>query len=530
MDAMKKIIITDAVDQKAVTVLEKAGFEVAYRPGIKKNDLETVIALYHGLIVRGDTKATPELISKMASMEVIGRAGAGVDNIDIPAATRKGIIVMNTPGGNTISTAEHTFTLMLSLCRNIAQADASIKAGKWDRKSFKGTEVYGKTLGIFGLGKIGREVAIRAKAFGMHVIGYDPVLSDEMSIKLGIELADINTIFERSDIITVHVPLDENTRNLLREETFELCKDGVKIINCARGGIVNEDDLVEALNSGKVSGAALDVFAVEPPEFSHPLFSHPKVITTPHLGASTEEAQEKVAIQIAEQIVELFKTREVKGAVNAAALSAFADKEFSPYVQLAVAVGGLLAQFTNQKAKELKVTLSGELLATSDGLILTAALKGFLSNLVHDPINLINAAIMAKEYGLSHQESISSIKTDYANLVTVEIDTGKAKHSISGTVFSASDFRIVQIDKFKLEIKPEGNMLFYTNIDKPGMLAAVGKLLSEANVNIAGLSLGRLGEGLEALTIISVDSRIDKVTLKKIASIDGVKNVITAAI
>ncbi len=525
---MKKIIITDAVDQKAVAVLENAGFEVSYRPGIKKNDLETVIALYHGLIVRSDTKATPELISKMASMEVIGRAGAGVDNIDLAAATRKGIIVMNTPGGNTISTAEHTFTLMLSLCRNIAQADASIKAGRWDRKAFKGAEVYGKTLGIFGLGKIGREVAIRAKAFGMNVIGYDPVLSDDMAKKLGIELVDINTIFERSDIITVHVPLDEKTQNLLREETFALCKDGVKIINCARGGIVNEDDLVVALNSGKVSGAALDVYAVEPPDFSHPLFSHPKVITTPHLGASTEEAQEKVAIQIAEQIVELFKTREIRGAVNASALAAFADREFAPYVQLAEAIGGLLPQFATQKAKELKVTLSGELLKKSNGLMLTASLKGFLSKLVNDPINLINSSFMAKEYGLSHSESISSVKTDYANLVTVEIDTGKEKHSISGTVFSATDFRIVQIDKFKLEIKPEGYMLFYTNIDKPGMLAAVGRLLSEADINIAGLSLGRIGEGLEALTVVSVDSQIDRNTLKKIASIDGVKNVITA--
>ena len=512
-DVMKKIIITDSVDKKAVAILENAGFDVVYKPGMKKAEIEEVIGQYHGLIVRSDTKATADMIAKMDSMEVIGRAGAGVDNIDLEAATRKGIIVMNTPGGNTISTAEHAFTLMLSLCRNIAQADASIKAGKWDRRSFKGAEVYGKTLGIFGLGKIGREVAIRAKAFGMNVIGYDPVLSEDMAAKLGITLTDIETIFRKSDIITVHVPLDEKTQNLLRKETFALCKDGVKIVNCARGGIINEDDLVEALNSGKVSGAAIDVFLKEPPDFTHPLISHPKVITTPHLGASTEEAQEKVAIQIAEQIVELFKTREIKGAVNAAALAAFSNKEFAPYVQLAESLGALVAQLAKDKPKQLKVSLSGDLLAKSEGLISIAVLKGYLSRLINDPVNLINASFMAKEYGLAYSEIVSTEKSDYANQVTVTLTSEAEQHSISGTVFGANDFRIVHIDKFKMEIKPEGNMLFYSNTDKPGMLASVGKVLSEANINIAGLSLGRLGEGLEALTIVSVDGAIDKSTV-----------------
>jgi D-3-phosphoglycerate dehydrogenase len=523
---MKKIIITDSVDKKAVAILENAGFEVTYKPGMKKDEIEAVIGSYHGLIVRSDTKATADLIAKMDAMEVIGRAGAGVDNIDLAAATRKGIIVMNTPGGNTISTAEHAFTLMLSLCRNIAQADASIKGGKWDRKSFKGTEVYGKTLGIFGLGKIGREVAVRAQAFGMHVLGYDPVLSADLATKMGITLADIDTIFRESDIITVHVPLDDKTRNLLRKETFAICKDGVKVINCARGGIVNEDDLLEALNSGKVSGAALDVFTKEPPDFASALIQHPTVITTPHLGASTEEAQEKVAIQIAEQIVELFKTREIKGAVNAAALTAFSNKEFAPYVHLAESLGALLAQLTKEKPKELKVNLSGELLAKSGGLISTAVLKGYLSKLVHDPVNLINAPYMAKEYGLSYAEIVSNVPTDYANLVSAELVTENDSHKISGTVFGSHDIRIVQIENFKMEIKPEGNMLFYSNTDKPGMLAAVGRVLSEANINIAGLSLGRKGVGLDALTIVSVDSPIDEESVKKIAAIQGVVDVL----
>lgn len=523
---MKKIIITDSVDKKAVAILENAGFDVTYKPGMKKEDIEAVIGAYQGLIVRSDTKATADLIAKMDAMEVIGRAGAGVDNIDLPAATRKGIIVMNTPGGNTISTAEHAFTLMLSLCRNIAQADASIKAGKWDRKTFKGAEVYGKTLGIFGLGKIGREVAVRAKAFGMQVIGYDPVLSSDFAAKMGISLVDIETIFKQSDIITVHVPLDDKTRNLLRTETFALCKDGVKIINCARGGIVNEDDLLEALNSGKVSGAALDVFTKEPPDFSHPLISHAKVITTPHLGASTEEAQEKVAIQIAEQIVELFKTREIKGAVNAAALTAFSNKEFAPYVQLAESLGSMLAQLAGGKPKELKINLTGDLLSKSEGLISTAVLKGYLSLLIHDPVNLINASYIAKEYGLTCSEIVTNTAVDYANLVSAELVTENGSHAIAGTVFGANDIRIVQIENFKMEIRPEGNMLFYSNTDKPGMLAAVGKILSEANINIAGLSLGRKGPGLDALTIVSVDSPIDAVSIEKISAIQGVTNVL----
>lgn len=518
---MKKIIITDSVDKKVVSVLESAGLEVNYKPGMKPADIDRVIGLYNGLIVRSDTKVTSKLIEHMDSMEVVGRAGAGVDNIDIDAATRKGIIVMNTPGGNTISTAEHTFTMLLSLCRNIAQADASIKAGKWDRKIFKGTEVYGKTLGIFGLGKIGREVAARAKAFGMSVIGYDPILSEDMAAKLGITLTDIESIYKNSDFITVHVPLDSQTQNLLCKETFELCKDGVKIVNCARGGIINEDDLVEALNSGKVSGAALDVYVQEPPDFTHPLFSHPKVITTPHLGANTDEAQEKVAIQIAEQMIEYFKTKEIKGAVNASALSAFSNKEFAPYVRLCENLGSMLSQIAGKKAKQIKVILNGELLANSNGLVATAVLHGYLSKLVHDQVNLVNASILAKEYGLSFSEVMSTEHTDYSNLVTIEIRAEKETRRISGTVFSETDFRLVQFDDFKLEIKPEGNMLFYTNIDRPGMLAAVGTILAENN-NISGLSLGRLGDGKEAMTIIALDNPIDRVTLAKIGAIDGI--------
>lgn len=521
---MKKIIITDSVDSKSVDVLKDAGYEVDYKPGLPKDEIKKIISNYHGLIVRSDTKVTSDLIALMDNMEVIGRAGSGVDNIDSTAATRKGIIVMNTPGGNTISTAEHTMSLMLSMCRNIPQADASIKKGKWDRKSFKGTELYGKTLGVVGLGKIGREVAYRSKAFGMNVIGYDPLLSEEAAAKMNLQMVPLEQIFSDSDIITAHVPLDDKTKNLLSEKTFSLCKKGVKVINCARGGIINEDDLLAALNSGQVSAAALDVYISEPPDFSHQLLSHHKVVTTPHLGASTDEAQEKVAIQIAEQIVDLFKNKKVRGAVNASAVESIANKELAPYVQLAEKLGELHAFFI--KGKLLKITIGtfGELLAAANGLLQAALLKGFLSKMLTENVNLINAPFLAKEMGLVVDEIQIGKNPNFSNLISVEF-ISDVKKKFEGTVFGANDVRVVSIDNFNLEIRPSGNLLFYSNIDKPGVLATVGKILADEKINIAGLSLGRTAQGQEALTVVSVDSEIPENAAKQISFINGVKEV-----
>ncbi|MCL5031557.1 MAG: phosphoglycerate dehydrogenase [Bacteroidetes bacterium] len=522
---MKKIIITDAVDKKSVGILEQAGFQVTYQPGMPKEEIKKVIKDYNGLIVRSDTQVTPDLIELMDNMEVIGRAGAGVDNINLDAATRKGVIVMNTPGGNTVSTAEHTMALMLSMCRNIPQANQSLRAGKWDRKKYKGTELQGKTLGIIGLGKIGREVAIRSKAFGMDVIGFDPVLSEEVASKLGVKLLDLESVFAQSDIITVHVPLSNETKNLLSEETIAKCKDGVKIINCARGGIVDEAALVKALDSGKVSGAAFDVYVTEPPEFTGPFIQHPKVVTTPHLGASTDEAQEKVAIQIAEQIVDLFNQKGVRGAVNAAAIESGSNKEFAPYVQLAEDLGSLHSQLHKGQLKKININYSGEMLHNFTTLLSTAVLKGFLSKKLTAGVNLINAPFLAKEMGVSLNETKSSANLNYTNLMTVEFITDKETRSFAGTVFGNNERRIVYIDKYHLELKPEGHMLFYYNIDKPGMLANVGKILAEANINIAGLSLGRFEIGKEALTVINVDSEIKTEVLKSILSVSGVHSV-----
>jgi D-3-phosphoglycerate dehydrogenase len=523
---MYKILITDAVDKKCKTILESAGFEVTFEAGMPSEKIKSIVKEYHALVVRSETQVTSELISQMDKMIVIGRAGTGTDNIDVPAATRKGIIVMNTPGGNTVSTAEHTMALMLSMCRNIAQANQSMRQGKWERKKFKGTELEGKTLGVIGLGKVGREVAIRGRAFGMNVIGYDPVLSKEAANKIGVNFADLNSIFNNSDIITVHVPLNADTENLVSEETLKRCKDGVKIINCARGGIVNEPALVEALNSGKVSAAALDVYTTEPPDFSGSLIQHPKVLTTPHLGASTEEAQEKVAVQIAEQITRLFNTSTLQGAVNAASIEALKNDELKPFVTLAESLGVMLAQLSKAHLKNLNINLSGELLHSFSEIMARSFLTGFLSQKSDEAVNLINSQMLAEEMGIILNEIRSNENQSFKNLISVEFISDTGSRSIAGTVLGDKEIRIVMIDNYRLELKPEGSMLIYKNLDKPGMLASVGNILADENINIAGLSLARLESGKEALTVISLDGSINKKAINKILSIDGIWDVL----
>ncbi|MDR3625814.1 MAG: NAD(P)-dependent oxidoreductase, partial [Ignavibacteriaceae bacterium] len=361
--------------------------------------------------------------------------------------------------------------------------------------------------------------------FGMNIIGYDPVLSEDVAAKIGAKLVDLEAVFAQSDIITVHVPLSDETKNLLSFETIAKCKDGVKLINCARGGIIEEAALIEALNSGKVSAAAFDVYTSEPPDFGGPLIQHPKVVTTPHLGASTDEAQEKVAIQIAEQIVDLFNQKGVRGAVNAAAIEAGGNKELSPYVQLAENLGSLHSQLNKGQLKKININYSGEMLHNATTLLSTAVLKGFLAKKLTAGVNLINAPFFAKEMGIVLNETKSGANVDYTNLMTVEFITDKEQRTIAGTVFGNKESRIVSIDKYHMELNPDGCMLFYYNLDTPGMLASVGKILAEANINIAGLSLGRYEVGKEALTVINVDSEIPKDALKLILGVSGVHSV-----
>jgi D-3-phosphoglycerate dehydrogenase / 2-oxoglutarate reductase len=518
-----KILITDPIEQSCVDILTREGFQVDAKPGLPADEIKKIIGEYVALVVRSGTKVTKEIIELANEMKVIGRAGAGVDNIDSEAATKKGIIVMNTPGGNTISTAEHTMSMMLSLARNIPQANASMVAGKWDRKKYTGTEVLGKTLGIAGLGKIGREVAIRAQAFGMTTIGYDPVLAPEVAAKMNIEVVTLEEIYRRSDFITVHTPLNDETRGLLNDETIAKCKKGVRLINCARGGIIDEGALLRALESGHVAGAALDVYVEEPPK-DYTLVKHPKVVAVPHLGASTEEAQEKVAIQIAHQIADALKDRGIVGAVNAIALQAGVPNEILPYVNLAEKLGRLQAQVMKGQLKEITVELSGELLHKYSELLKAAVLRGLISKLLHEPVNYINASHYALSLGVRVGEKKISDGEDYANLLTLKYSTDSESRLFSGTVFGGKYPKFVRLDKYSMEGTPEGIFLYYTNIDRPGMLATVGAILAKANINIAGLTLGRSGIGEKALTVVSVDQEIPENVLHQIKTVDGVFN------
>lgn len=523
---MYRILITDAVDQKCKTILESAGFEVTFEVGMPFEKIKSIISSYNALIVRSETQVNKELISLMDNMTVIGRAGTGVDNIDVDSATRKGIIVMNTPGGNTISTAEHTMALMLGMCRNLAPANQSMREGRWERKKFKGTELEGKTLGIIGLGKVGREVALRSKAFGMNVIGYDPVISKESAERLGVNFVSLDSIYSESDIISLHVPLTDETENLISADTLKKCRQGVKIINCARGGIVNEHALLEALNSGKVSAAAFDVYENEPPDLSAGLFRHDKILTTPHLGASTEEAQEKVAVQIGEQIADLLKNRSIRGTVNAAAFEALNNKELKPFIILSEKLGLLLSQMNKEHLKNLNINLSGQFLHKYSEILSKSFLTGFLSNKIDAPVNLVNSKLFAEESGIILNEGKSNENENYKNLISAEFVGEKVRRTVSGTVFGTEEKRIVKVDGYRVELKPEGNMLFYRNIDKPGMLASVSRILSEENINIAGLSLARQETGEEALTVITTDEVVNKEAIQRILSTKGIWDVL----
>ena len=518
------ILITDPVDQACIDILKTEGCTVDYKPGITPDEIKKVIQKAEALIVRSGTNVTADIIAAAEKLKVVGRAGAGVDNIDVEAATRRGIIVMNTPGGNTISTAEHTISMMLALARNIPHAHQSLREGKWERKKFVGTELYGKTLGIIGLGKVGTEVARRCSAFEMKIIAYDPILSSEYALKFGVELVGLSDIFQRSDFITVHSPLTKETKNLIDEKSLLKCKRGVRIINCARGGIVDEHALFNALESGLVGGAALDVFETEPPKDS-PLLKHPRVVAMPHLGASTEEAQEKVAIQIAHQVVDALKGRGISGSVNADSIGTAMREELQPYLELAEKLGKLIAQLMSGKLKSITVSVSGDLLRDSLTVLSAALLRGVLEKVLFEPVNYLNAPIIARERGINVQLHQDEGHELYSNVFSVRYETDRERRRFSGTVFGNKDVRIISIDSFHFEIKPVGNLMFYSNIDRPGMLAAVGSVLAKSNINIAGLSLGRYGPGQQALTVISLDNPVSERILSEIASLDGISDV-----
>ena len=525
-----KVIVCDPISPKGIELLKAcSSLEVLVLPKPPKE--EELIALVKdatALAVRSETKITRRVMEAAPALKVVGRAGVGVDNVDVDAATERGVIVMNTPGGNTISTAELTFSMLMALARKIPQAHLSMAKGEWDRKSFKGTELFGKTLGVLGMGRIGSEVAKRAIAFGMKVVAYDPYLTLDRAKELGVELVDdLARIYAASDFITVHMPMTDETRGMINAAAFAKMKDGVRLLNCARGGIIHETDLLAALASGKVAGAALDVYEVEPLPKESPLRSNPKVIMTPHLGASTEEAQENVGIEVAEQIIDLLTTGEVRNAVNLPNLDAKTYARVKPFLTLAEKLGKLAGQLAPKRNEKLVITYGGKAAELRSDPITRSLLKGFLESAGGQDVNQVNVRLMAKGLGLLVEEIKSNEETDYNEWIHVAVFSGGAKVvSAGGTVLGARNQpRIVRLNGRTVEIVPEGVLFLFNNKDRPGMVGHIGTLMGKHKVNIASMTLDRDNVGGQALTVLTLDSVPPKELLDEIQKDSDISNV-----
>ncbi len=517
-----KVLVSDKISEKGVEILKKAGLAVDVKTGMKPDELKACIGEYHGLVVRSATKATAEIIEVAKNLKVIGRAGSGLDNVDKNAASKKGIVVMNTPGGNTITTAEHAIAMMFALARQIPQATASMKTGQWEKKKFMGVELFNKTLGIIGLGNIGTQVAKKAHGLEMVVIAYDPFLSEETARELGVEKVDLNTLFERSDFITLHTPLTPETKNLISAKTIQKMKNGVRIISCARGGIINEKDLMEALNSGKVAGAALDVFEKEPLE-DYSIARLENVISTPHLGASTEEAQENVALAVAEQIADYLVNGTIRNAVNFPSIPADQVSRLQPYLMLAEKMGSFAAQILDEGGIEkVSIEYKGDAAELNTAPLTIAALKGMLTPILEETVNFVNAPIISKERGIDVKESKSADAGDYQSMIVLRIKTKGKERLVAGTLFSKKDPRIVQIDNFKVEIAPEGIMLYLNNIDKPGVIGNLGSFFGKNNINIARMYFGRETAGGKAISVMSIDTPVTTAHLEEIRKMPNI--------
>jgi D-3-phosphoglycerate dehydrogenase / 2-oxoglutarate reductase len=522
-----KVLISDNLSTRGVEILKKAGLEVEFRSKTSAEEIEKMIGDYDALIIRSATKVTAALLEKAGKLKVIGRAGSGLDNVDIPSANKKGVVVMNTPGGNTVTTAEHTLGMIFACARMIPQADASMKAGKWEKKKFEGVELYEKTIGIVGLGAIGGVVANRCTALGMKVLAFDPFISTEKAKQLGIELADLEAIWKRADFITLHTPKTKETANLINKDTIARMKNGVRIINCARGGIVNEQDLFEALKSGKVAGAAFDVFEKEPPE-NHPLLTLDNFIATPHLGASTKEAQENVATAVAEQIVDYLIAGTVRNAVNVPSVPADQLPSLAPYILLAERMGLFTAQIADGGISQVSVEYSGEVASLKLEPVTLAALKGLLTPTLQENVNYVNAPFLAKDRGIEVKVSQSKEAREFTSIITLRVRVGNAETAVIGTLNSRKEPRIVQVDAFPMEAVPAGDMLVLMNNDKPGVIGGIGMTLGKNGINISRMQFGRETEGGRAMSVVSVDSTIpDKVMdeVRKLPNVLSVKQI-----
>lgn len=514
-----KVLISDSLSPRAVEIFKERGVDVDLKVGMKSDELKSIIGQYDGLAIRSATKVIPEIISAATKLKVVGRAGIGVDNVDVPAATSRGIVVMNTPFGNSITTAEHAIAMMFALARQLPAANASTHAGKWEKSRFMGVEVTGKTLGIIGCGNIGSIVADRALGLKMKVIAFDPFLTPERAEQLGVEKVELEQLFPRADFITLHTPLTDQTRGIIDAKALAKCKKGIQIINCARGGLVVEADLEAALKSGHVAGAALDVFAEEPAK-QHPLFGMENVICTPHLGASTSEAQENVALQIAEQMSDFLLTGAVTNALNMPSVSAEDAPKLRPYMKLAEQLGSFAGQITQSGITAVQLEYAGHVATLNTRPLSSLVLTGLLRPSL-DLVNIVNAPVMAKERGIKLSETKREDEGDYHTFVKLSVETAQGKLQLAGSLFSGKP-RIVVIDDVTLEAELTPRMLFVRNEDKPGFIGRLGTKLGEAKINIANFTLGRSKPGANAVALVSVDGDIPAATLAEIKTIAGV--------
>ena len=519
---MPKVLISDKLSNQAKKIFKKYGIETTTQVGMSPKELEKIIDKYDGLAIRSNTKVTKEIIAKAKNLKIVGRAGIGVDNIDLEAATKNGIVIMNTPFGNSITTAEHSIALMMSLARNIPEANKSTHEGKWEKSKFTGTELYSKTLGLIGCGNIGSIVANRALGLKMHVKVYDPFLTHEKAKEIGVEKIEIDELFKISDFISLHVPLTNSTKEIINAKSIAKMKKGVKIINCARGGLVNETDLVNAINKGQVSGAAFDVF-VEEPAHKNVLFGMPEIVATPHLGASTSEAQENVAIQIAEQMSNYLINGSVTNALNLPAVSSEDAPKLKPYMKLAEQIGRLAGQITDTSIKNIRIEYIGQVARLDTNPITSVLISGILSPSM-EAVNIVNAPVIAKNRNMHITTSKREKIEDYVTEIKLIVETERRTREVIGTLYGNNP-RIVGVMNTRIEAELGKNMLFITNEDKPGFIGSLGSVLGKNNINIATFHLGRQKSGGDALALIEVDEPITDSIASQIKKIKQVKSV-----